>query len=38
MNKQSLVNFELDKTVKKGSFVKRQTSGKSNDNEWFNEW
>ena len=33
MNEQSLVNFELDKTVEKGSFIKRQTSGTSSDNE-----
>ena len=44
MNKQSLVNFELDKTVKKGSFIKRQTSGSTRGNEWQrvttngNEW
>ena len=24
--------------LKRGSFIKRQTSGKSRDNEWYNEW
>ena len=37
MSKQSLKNFDLDKTVKKESFIKRQATGKSSDNEWFNE-
>ena len=34
MEKQNSVNFELDKTVEKGSFIKRQTSAKSINNEW----
>ena len=38
MNKQSLLNFESDKTVEKGSFIKRQTSSKLSDNEWYDEW
>ena len=38
MNKQSLENFESDKTVEKGSSIKRQTSDKSNGNEWYDEW
>ena len=38
MNEQSFVNFELDKTVEKGSFIKRQTSGASNDSKWYNKW
>ena len=37
MNKQSSVNFKPDKTVEKGSFIKRQKSGKSSDNEWYNK-
>ena len=37
MNKQSSVNFKPDKTVEKGSFIKRQKSGKSSDSEWYNK-
>ena len=38
VNKQNLVNFELDKTIEKESSIKRQASGTSSDNGWYNEW
>ena len=30
--------FSCDKIIKKTSFIKRQTSDTSSDNEWYNEW
>ena len=38
VNKQNLVNVELDIIVEKESFIKRQASGTSSDNGWYNEW
>ena len=32
------LQFSCDKIIKKTSFIKRQTSDTSSDNEWYNEW